>query len=90
MKDREKELSKALAEFTTHLIDRYDSDYQSAKNQLIVKGVFAGASCGGLVYYAKKMRSLAYEGLSLAEIAELEKRSLDGKSASLENKSERT
>ncbi len=82
MENRDKELSKALAEFTTHLIDRYDADDQSAKNQIIVKGVFAGASCGSLVEYAKEMRSLAYDSMSIVEIAALAIRSSDGKSKS--------
>ncbi len=89
MNNREKELSKALAEFTTHLIDRYDTKHQSAKNQILIKGVFSGASCGSLVDYAKKMRSLAYEGMSVVEIAQIEKRSCNGKTKSGE-KNDRT
>ena len=90
MKNRDKELSKALAEFTTHLIDMYDTEDQSSKNQIIVKDVFAGASCGSLVDYAKEMRFMAQTNMSLVEITELEKRSRDGRNASLDNKNERT
>lgn len=82
MKDRCHKLSNALAEFTTHLIDMYDTKNQSAKNQILVKGVFSGASCGSLVDYAKEMRSFAYEGMSIEEIAELAIRSNDGKTKS--------
>lgn len=88
MKDRDKELAKALAEFTTFIIDRYDTKHQSARNQILVKGVFSGASCGSLVEYAKEMRELAFEHMSLLEIANIEKRSGDGKNANLENNNE--
>jgi len=82
VKDRCHKLSLALAEFTTHLIDRYGTEDQSAKNQILVKGVFAGASCGSLVDYAEKMRSFAYEDMSIVEIADLAIRSSDGKTKS--------
>jgi len=82
MEDRCHKLANALAEFTTHLIDRYDTEDQSARNQILVKGVFAGASCGSLVDYAKKMRSFACESMSVAEIAAIATRSSDGRTKS--------
>lgn len=69
------ELAYALAEFTTYVIDRWDTDDPSARTQLFVKGVFGGASCGSLVEYAKEQRALAYKYLSQNEIKEIETRS---------------
>lgn len=69
------ELAYALAEFTTYVIDRWDTDDPSARTQLFVKGVFGGASCGSLVEYAKGQRALAYKYLSQNEIEEIETRS---------------
>ncbi len=74
----EHELAHALAEFTTYVIDRFDTNDPSSRTQIIVKGVFAGASCGSLVEYAKKQRSLAYGYISVEEIADILKRSRDG------------
>jgi len=74
------ELAYALAEFTTHAIERWDSDDPSARTQLFVKGVFSGASCGSLVEYAKKQRELAYKHLSPTEIEEIKRRAKDGRS----------
>lgn len=83
MKDRCHKLSKALTEFTTFVIGKYDIPHQSAKNQILVKGVFSGDSCESLVDYAKDMRSFAYEDMSIVEIAEIEKRSCNGKNAQI-------
>ncbi len=68
-----------LAEFTTFVIDKYDTNEQSSRNQILVKGVFAGASCGSLVEYAKEQRRIAYLSLSTEEILEIETRSRSGK-----------
>ena len=87
---RDHEISRALAEFAIFVIDKYDTEHESSKNQIFVKGVFSGASCRGLVDYARKMRLLAQESMSLAEIAKLATRSSDGKNASLGKKNERT
>ena len=70
----EKEIAIALFEFTTYVIDRFDTDDQSGKNQLFVKGVFGGASCGSLVEYAKKCRSAAQSFLTADEIYSIKTR----------------
>lgn len=90
MQNRDHEISIALAEFTTFVIDKYDTKHESAKNQMFVKGVFSGASCRSLVDYAKKMKFLAQESMSLDEITKLEERSCDGKNSILENNNERS
>lgn len=72
------ELAYALAEFTTYVIERWDTDDPSARTQLFVKGVFAGASCGSLVEYAKKQRALAYRYLSPLEIEDIKRKSKNG------------
>ena len=51
--NRDHEISRALAEFATFVIDNYDTTHQSGRNQVFVKGVFSGASCGSLVDYAR-------------------------------------
>lgn len=79
MKKINHKLAHALAEFTTFVIDKYDTEDPSARTQIFVKGVFSGASCGSLVEYAKKQQSLAYKYLSQTEIEVIEKRSQDGK-----------
>lgn len=72
-------IAYALAEFTTFVIDKYDTDDPSARTQLFVKGVFGGASCGSLVEYAKKQRLVAYRYLSPKEIKQIEERAEEGK-----------
>lgn len=74
----EKRIAYALAEFTTFVIDKYDTSDPSSKTQLLVRGVFGGASCGSLVEYAKKQRLVAYEHLSQDDIEEIKNRSKDG------------
>lgn len=73
------QLALALAKFTTYVIDRFDTDDPSAKTQILVKGVFAGASCGSLVECAKEQRSLAYKYISCEEIADILRRGEEGK-----------
>ncbi len=68
-------IAYALAEFTTFVINKYDTDDPSAKTQLFVRGVFGGASTGSRVEYAKKQRLAAYEYLSPEEIEQIESRS---------------
>ena len=65
-------LAYALAEFATFVIDKYDSDDPSSRTQILIKGVFAGASCDSLTEYAKKKRSLAYKYISPTEIKDIE------------------
>lgn len=72
-------IAYALAEFTTFVIDKYDTDDLSARTQLFVRGVFGGASCGSLVEYAKEQRMAAYKYLSQEEIRQIEKRANEGK-----------
>lgn len=79
MKNMNHELAHALAEFATFVIDKYDAEDPSARTQIFVKGVFAGASCGSLVEYAKNQLSLAYQHLSPKEIEVIKRRSQDGK-----------
>jgi len=77
------DLAYALAEFATHVIDRYDSDDPSARTQILVKGVFAGASCGSLVEYAKEKLLLAHTYISPKEIEDIKRRNMDGKNCNL-------
>lgn len=64
----------ALFEFTTYVIDRFDTDDPSARTQLLVRGVFGGASCGSLVEYAKTCRLAAQKHLTTDEINSIKKR----------------
>lgn len=73
------ELAHALAEFTTCVVDRFDTNDPSAKNQIPVKGVFSGSSCRSLVEYAKEQRELAYKYISFAETVRIMERSQEGK-----------
>ncbi len=77
------ELAHALAEFTTFVIDKYDTDDPSCKTQILVKGVFAGSSCGSLVDYAKDKQSLAYTYLSQEKIDAIKERNRSGKDGKL-------
>lgn len=73
-KNLEHELAYALAEFTTFVIDKYDTEDPSGRTQLFVRGVFGGASCGSLVEYAKEQQSLAFKHISSEEINDIETR----------------
>ncbi len=74
-----KHLAHSLAEFTTFVIDKYDTDDPSARTQLFVKGVFGGASCGSLVEYAKRQQSKAFNFLTEDEVEKIKARSREGK-----------
>lgn len=77
-KDDVKHLAYSLAEFTTFVIDKYDTDHPSSRNQIFAKTVFAGASCGSLVEYAKTQRSKAFSFLTEDEVERIKTRSNDG------------
>ena len=74
-KDLNHQLAYALAEFTTFVIDKYDTEDPSCRTQLFVRGVFGGASCGSLVEYAKEKQLLAFRHISSEEISDIKNRS---------------
>ena len=78
-KDDIEQLAFALAEFTTFVIDKYDTDDPSGRTQIFAKTIFAGSSCGSLVEYAKRQRYVAYSFLSENEVQKIEARSSEGK-----------